>query len=155
MEHASTGVIFARVAAIAGLTLVGATVLRVLARMFEPLTLVGLTLPVAAVASVIFMGVGAVQLVHGRKRTQTRGVPTTYGQRVLWLSITWAVLTLVAFVVVALLTYIMAVALNVPEDGTLLLSVIVAGPMLPLGVGATAAVEAVYEHKFASPRPVA
>lgn len=150
MAHPTTGTLIARVAAIAGLALLGAAALRLLARWFEPLTLIGLTLPVTAVACVPFMVVAIVQLIRWRKRTQTTGVQVTLRQRVLWLSVTWTALTLAAMVLVAVLTVVLAISLNVTTDGTLLLTVVVVGPMLLLGVGATAVVESAYERKFAA-----
>ena len=149
----STGVIVARAASIAGLTLVGGALLRLLARLFEPLTVIAMTLPLTVVVTPVFVGVAIVQMVLWRKRTQASGQMVPLWVRVRRLCVTWLVLAVVATLGLLAIVLTLSVALDIDErSGIWVLAVAITVPMLVLGCAATAAVEAVYERRL---RPAA
>lgn len=144
----STGIIVARAASIVGLTLVGAALLRVPARLFEPLTVIAVTLPLTVVVAPVFVGAATVQLVLWRKRTLATGEGVRLWVRVRRLCVTWLALSAIATVAIAALTLWLAASLNITDTGgTWGIVIAIVAPMLVLGCAATAVVESVYERK--------
>ncbi len=117
-----------------------------LARSAEPLTLLLFALPVTAFTAPFFMIASIVWMFYRQRRRHIADGKDAYRYRVRRHYITWAVLTVLAWIASWLFLTMLAEDKDVSGEGNGLFALVIAGPTLILGMIASTIVERVYER---------